>query len=974
MPDTNAHGFVPHSVQDLPGLGIQAQRFEHACGLVHLHLACEDRELAFSIAFPTRPDNDTGAAHALEHLVLCGSQRYPVRDPFFNMLRRSLATYANAQTGPDHTRYPFSTIDEQDYWNLMGVYLDAVFRPALDRRDFDQEAVRLVIEDDKARFDGVVFNEMQGARADPMSMLAMQLAGAIVPDTPYARDFGGDPVRIPELDHAQLRDFHQQHYQPGRALVVTYGHIAPERIQAHLAPYLEGAAISTKIAAVGDGRGSWPARVVRPWPQEAGQTDRHLWARLWELPNATMGQRLWSGAMAGLLCEEGQPLACALDELGFGRRLALGTTSFGGTLALAVLVGDLDADQLDAVEQCVTRALEQAQRIPMDPDRIERVRQALEMAQRSTAREGGQGLGLQLMSDIVQRWAWSGLADTDAVDLDKALAETSDALNPGGFERFGQLLSTTRSTVFVGQPDPDFFQRRARALHTSAGDRLAQMDTQTKTDHAERMAAMTERQHQAQDEACLPILDLDSIDPTPPPSANIEWSMGGAGRAARARIQVPLRGLADVSLAFDLSGLSREQAPWLRLATELWPRMPVGQRDWRQSEQWRSLLPGTPGVQVTQGSTVQQPDRATIELGFSATALERLAGDMREGLVEAALETHYDAAERVRFLVDQSLAARWRHMGQRGAQLAQRKALAWIGPVRALSETMDGTGYLDLLQRARNQLDSGQGQQVVETLDAIMDWARAQPAVARTCSRAEFTDEPWDALALGRFAQGWTQPKRRNTDVFPATQPPAQVALIGPTDLAFVHMALAGPAIGSSDEAALGVACELLKSHFLHGALRERGGAYGGGVRCGDGAILFYSFDDPRLTGTLADFERARQWLDDARVTPAMMHEAILARMGQLGRPEAPMETAFRTWERQMAGVDERMRQELRARTLDTSIDQVREVARRWMAPDRPSSRVVFAGEALRGQAIAAGLECQILSAPAEPTRKPRRR
>ena len=145
-------------------------------------------------------------------------------------------------------------------------------------------------------------------------------------------------------------------------------------------------------------------------------------------------------------------------------------------------------------------------------------------------------------------------------------------------------------------------------------------------------------------------------------------------------------------------------------------------------------------------------------------------------------------------------------------------------------------------------------------------------------------------------------------------------------------------------------------------------------MRCGDGAILFYSFDDPRLTGTLADFERARQWLDDARVTPAMMHEAILARMGQLGRPEAPMETAFRTWERQMAGVDERMRQELRARTLDTSIDQVREVARRWMAPDRPSSRVVFAGEALRGQAIAAGLECQILSAPAEPTRKPRRR
>ena len=208
---------------------------EHeSTGARHVHLSRTDSENTFAVAFQTVPLDSSGVAHILEHTVLCGSERYPVRDPFFSMLRRSLSTFMNAFTASDWTMYPFSTQNPKDYYNLMDVYLNAVFFPELDELSFKQEGHRLELEaagqeqDDQGQMlvrKGVVYNEMKGAMSSPDQVMVRSILKALYPDTTYSNNSGGDPAVIPSLTYDQLVAFHQKHYHPSNAYFYTYGNL-----------------------------------------------------------------------------------------------------------------------------------------------------------------------------------------------------------------------------------------------------------------------------------------------------------------------------------------------------------------------------------------------------------------------------------------------------------------------------------------------------------------------------------------------------------------------------------------------------------------------------------------------------------------------------------------------------------------------------------------------------------------------------
>ena len=207
--------------------------FEHSpSGAKWFHLADGNDEKTFVVGFPTPPDSDEGTPHVLEHMVLCGSEKFPVKNPFFKMLRRSLATFMNAMTYPDRTVYPFSTVSDKDYFNLLGVYLDAVFFPKLERRDFEQEGWRLEIgEDGTPSIQGVVYNEMKGARAPAASVLYHGARRVMFDGTPLMHDYGGDPASIPHLTVEKVREFHATHYHPSNSVFMTSGNIDIAEVQ-----------------------------------------------------------------------------------------------------------------------------------------------------------------------------------------------------------------------------------------------------------------------------------------------------------------------------------------------------------------------------------------------------------------------------------------------------------------------------------------------------------------------------------------------------------------------------------------------------------------------------------------------------------------------------------------------------------------------------------------------------------------------
>src|SRR6478609_5688884 len=217
--------------QEIRALNIRVEEYEHlTTGAVHFHLASDNPENVFLVALRTVPEDSTGVAHILEHTALCGSEKYPVRDPFFMMIRRSLNTFMNAFTSSDWTAYPFASQNRKDFNNLLNVYLDAVFFSRLDPLDFAQEGHRLDFEeqnnpDSNLVFKGVVFNEMKGAMSSATSTLWQTLTKYVFPNSTYHFNSGGDPECIPDLSYEQLKAFYQTHYHPSNAIFMTYGDI-----------------------------------------------------------------------------------------------------------------------------------------------------------------------------------------------------------------------------------------------------------------------------------------------------------------------------------------------------------------------------------------------------------------------------------------------------------------------------------------------------------------------------------------------------------------------------------------------------------------------------------------------------------------------------------------------------------------------------------------------------------------------------
>lgn len=220
------HGYEVQAIEDIPELCLTTYALNHVkTGSHHLHIHREDNNNLFGVSLRTTPKDDTGVAHILEHLALCGSNRYPVRDPFMKMLNRSLATFMNAFTTPDHTFYPFCTQNQKDFYNLMSIYLDAVFFPRLLPIDFSQEGWRLehlCVDDPHSDIvlKGVVFNEMKGVFGSPSSLYARSTQNHLFPANTYAFESGGDPLVIPRLTYDQLKQFHAKHYHPSNARFV----------------------------------------------------------------------------------------------------------------------------------------------------------------------------------------------------------------------------------------------------------------------------------------------------------------------------------------------------------------------------------------------------------------------------------------------------------------------------------------------------------------------------------------------------------------------------------------------------------------------------------------------------------------------------------------------------------------------------------------------------------------------------------
>ena len=496
----------------------------------HLHISREDKENTFSVAFKTVPLDSTGVAHILEHTVLCGSAKFPVRDPFFSMLKRSLSTFMNAFTASDWTMYPFSTQNRKDFYNLMDVYLDSAFFPNLDELSFKQEGHRLekkpisATENDfELVYKGVVYNEMKGAMSSPDQIMARSILNALYPDVTYGFNSGGDPAIIPKLTHAQLKAFHQSHYHPSNAFFYTYGNL---ELKDHLA-FIEKKILS-KFAAINPGtavpnqpRWKTPRTVSYTYPltkKEDPQKKCQI-CLAWLTADIRDSFEILVLIIIEqvLLGNAASPLRKALMDSDLGSSLSdmTGFDADNKDTLFAVGLKNVSKESGPEIKDIIFKVLKDLVQDGIDPTLIESAIHQIEFYRKEITNTP-YPFGLKLLLNIAGGW-FHGAAPDRILNFGEDLEKLKKALSRGAFleqEITRYFLDNKHHVLLYLLPDQLMEEKETLRLKKELQDIKQEISLERLVKIEKDTESLEKNQETKENISCLPTLQINDILPS----------------------------------------------------------------------------------------------------------------------------------------------------------------------------------------------------------------------------------------------------------------------------------------------------------------------------------------------------------------------------------------------------------------------------------------------------------------------------
>lgn len=947
--------FVLKRSRFLPTLNLTVEEYEHTrTGAVHFHLASDNPENVFLVALRTVPMDSTGVAHILEHTALCGSRRFPVRDPFFMMIRRSMNTFMNAFTSSDWTAYPFASQNTKDFNNLLEVYLDAVFFSNLHELDFLQEGHRLEFQtpDDPAtplEYKGVVFNEMKGAMSSPNSYIWQLLSAELFPTTTYHFNSGGDPACIPDLSYEDLVRFYRTHYHPSNAIFMTFGNIpAVEHQQKFEALALhEFDKLDVHIAVHDEQRFLAPRQVVASYPlEEEDTTDKTHVVLAWLLGKSTNLEDLYKAQLLSsvLLDNSASPLLHALETTELGRApssLCGHEDSFREMSFICGLEG-CSEDSTAAIEQLVLDTLQRVARDGVPQDMVEAALHTLELHQREISGDSypyGLQLILSALSTATHRGDPIELLDIDPV-LEKLKREIQDRNFIPRLIREYLLDNPHRLTLTV-HPDATLAQKQKEAEE----QRLARVKENLTPDEIARIVRqaqeLAQRQNQKPDASILPKVELGDVP------ADIPWPTATRSRIAGSGLPLAFyaqgtNGLSYQQLVLDLPALTPQQTALLPYYTSCIPEVGIGTRSYLDIQGLQAGVSGGINAYTSMRSKVGSEQDVLAYLVISSKALYRKQQELAQLLADTLHGCRFDELARIKELMEQILSRREQSITSQGHSLAMGAACARMSPLALLGYQSSGLeGILQLKQLVKSLEQPDRLQAFADDLRQVHE------AVRQGSLQCLLVAEASEAAPLQQaLASVWSNPvAAAGQSVFslPPVRERVQEAWLTSTQVNFCALAFPTVASGHDDAAALTVLAGFLRNGFLHRAIREQGGAYGGGASqdSGSAAFRFYSYRDPRLTETLDDFRRAVDWMLTADHDYAQLEEAILGVISSLDKPASPAGSAKQAFHNELFGRTKQERARFRERVLEVSIEELKQVTQRYLTGDNASVGIV---------------------------------
>lgn len=978
VPGTTCHGFAVERCETVPELDSDAYVLRHAAsGARLLYLACDDENKAFAIGFKTPPADSTGVFHILEHSVLCGSAKFPVKEPFVDLIKSSMQTFLNAMTYPDKTIYPVATTNEQDLYNLMDVYLDAVFNPAIYTKPtiFEQEGWHYELDlpegaggevsDSSAslregtlRYNGVVFNEMKGALSDPMSVLDDAVNAALYPDTAYAHESGGDPRAIPALTYEQFLDTHARHYNPSNSYITLYGDLDVDRALAFLDErYLSQPSAASRRMDAAVTAGEDPSALApNPLDVQAPVTCEYKCVEMATTPeNALVGL----GLVLGSALDRKRTIAAdILFEALLGSneapvKKAILAADLGGNVVSYTAAESLQPYELIMLQNAQPGVARELRRVFQDAcrdlcehgvpcERLEAIISSNEYDLRQ--RDYGIADGVAIACDALSTWLYDDDAATLALKYGPVYEELRSELDGSYFEDLLRELVLQNDHMALVELVPADAAEGAEGAEAAelAAKRDAMTDAEL-ADVVERTASLRAAQ-EAEDtpeaKATLPRLRVSDIgEARPEPPLVVDTT----APIPCLRHGIPTNRLAYAMQYFDLSCVAFEDLPYVTLLCRLLKQLPTREHS---AEELDNLLAGKLGFLSFTTEVMTQPDvdgarpYLLVSAGALSEKIDALASLPRE-VWSSTLLADADA-DRVRDVLTQIRIGLEQGFINNGHSAALGRAMSYSSPSAVVREQLSGVDFYlflrDLLEHFDERLDDLRAK-LAELAERIF--------VADGCM-ASFTgsDEDFDAYwdAAGDLGLGAGDGAGRHALAVPAPCDRHEAFVI-PSDICFAARACDPRRLGIDVTGAWAVAANALSYDYLWNEIRVKGGAYGCGFRAaGERQTAFYTYRDPAIDPSIERVERAGAWLGRFEPDEAAFEGFIVSCVSGMDAPVKPYALTKRRNTTYLAGLDPHAREERRAQMLAATPGELRSLSTDVTRIAAESPTCVFGG------------------------------
>ena len=931
-------------------------------GARHAHVSRDDKENTFGVAFKTVPKDSSGVAHILEHTALCGSRRYPVRDPFFSMLKRSLSTFMNAFTASDWTMYPFSSQNHTDFYNLMDVYLDAAFFPRLDELSFKQEGHRLEIEETsgdgiKLEYKGVVYNEMKGAMSSPDQVMGRFLLNALYPDTTYSFNSGGEPSDIPKLAHQQLKDFHKRHYHPSNAYFYTYGDIPLEKHLAFIEEKVLGEFEKIDPDTDVESQPRWDKPRVATYyyalDKNEDPTRKCQAAVAWLQTDIletyeVLALSLLEQVLAG---NSASPLRKALIDSGLGSAISdnAGFAADNRDTMFSIGLKGVEADAAEKVEKIVMDVLENLAREGIDPELVESAIHQIEF-HRKEVTNTPYPYGIKLLLAFGGSW-FHGVDPARILQFDDELERLKKEIAEGPFleNKIRQyFLDNPHRVLFKLLPDQAKEEKENKRVVAELEEIMGGLSIDDIEKIKKDAEALKRLQETPEDLSVLPTLELSEIVP------EVTKIKPTDSTHAAELYRQPTSGIFYLSSAAGVGGLDENLIPLVPFFCYALPKSGTNLRDYAQVARRIDLYTG--GVSLSAQARTGYADNGAEGPGtcvpfvtFGGKCLARNIGKLFEILNEFLTEYSFSDLSRLKNLLLEYRAGMESSIVQNGHRLAISMASRNFSLSSALSEKWHGIHQIKFIKELTDDLSEGRLESVAKDLAGIARavFAKDNLKIALVGEEADLTDGEKLASSLreglGKSdGAGFGEPKLAVSDSVP------REAWSTSSAVSFVARCFETVRFGHPHAPAMSVVSKLLRSLYLHREIREKGGAYGGFSIYSpeDGQFCMASYRDPHLAGTLRVYENAFEFVRSGKFTDEDVKEAILQVCSEIDKPDPPGVAARKAFYRRILRLSDEARDKHKRELLALNRKSVVESAAKYFDAKSPTHAVaVVSGE-----------------------------